>query len=96
VLLEGGAPVSKDIVAGLSAAAHAYTKLEVNTSWNPHDSDHVPFIRAGLPAVLTIEGGDETNANIHSAKDTLDRINYDLGLEILRMNTAFVADRTGV
>jgi Peptidase family M28 len=96
VLLEGGDPVSKDVVAGLSAAAHAYTRLEVNTSWDPHDSDHEPFIRAGLPAVLTIEGGDETNANIHNAKDTLDRINYDLGLEILRMNTAFVADRTGV
>jgi Peptidase family M28 len=96
VLLEGGDPFSKDLVAGLASAAHAYTRLEVNTAWDPHDSDHEPFISAGLPAVLTIEGGDEANANIHNAKDTLDRINYDLGLEIVRMNTAFVADRTGV
>jgi hypothetical protein len=45
-----------------------------------------------MPAVLTIEGADRTNDAIHSARDTLDRINFDLALEILRMNTAFVAE----
>lgn len=89
VLLEGGDPVSKPMMAGLSAAAHTYTKLTVNTSLRPHDSDHVPFIKAGTPAVLTIEGNDDGNKNIHNANDTLDHINYDLAMEILRMNTAF-------
>jgi hypothetical protein len=41
--------------------------------------------------VLTIEGTDDANHDIHSPRDTLDRINFDLALEILRMNTAFVA-----
>jgi hypothetical protein len=37
------------------------------------------------------EGTDSANPNEHTANDTLEHINYDLILEILRMNTAFVA-----
>lgn len=90
VLLEG-APVSQAMVDGLSAAAATYTRLAVQTSLNPFNSDHVPFIRKGIPAVLTIEGTDDANHEIHSPRDTLDRINFDLALEILRMNAAYVA-----
>jgi len=96
VLLEGGDPVSKEMMAELVEAAHTYTKLGVNRSLDPHDSDHVPFIDAGMPAVLTIEGSDEANHNIHSANDTLDHINQNLALEILRMIVGFVARRVGV
>jgi Zn-dependent M28 family amino/carboxypeptidase len=91
VLLEGAA-VSQAVIDGLAAAASTYTRLAVQTSLNPFNSDHVPFIRKGMPAVLTIEGTDDANKAIHSPRDTLDRINFDLALEILRMNAAFVAD----
>lgn len=91
VLLEGAA-LSQSVIDGLASAAATYTALAVQTSLNPADSDHVPFIRKNMPAVLTIEGADRTNDAIHSARDTLDRINFDLALEILRMNTAFVAE----
>ncbi len=91
VLLEG-APLSQTVIDGLAAAAATYTGLTVETSLNPFNSDHVPFIDKGVPAVLTIEGADSTNDEIHTARDTLDHINFDLALEILRMNTAFVAD----
>jgi len=90
VLLEG-ANVSATVIDGLSEAASAYTQLLVESSLNPFASDHVPFIHAGLPAVLTIEGADSTNANVHSETDVLGTITYDLLLEILRMNVAFVA-----
>ena len=90
VLLEG-APVSQGMIDGLAAAATTYTRLGVQTSLDPHNSDHVPFIRKNVPAVLTIEGTDDANTAIHSPRDTLDRINFDLALEILRMNTAFIA-----
>jgi len=93
VLLEGGDQVSRPMIGELSSAAHTYTQLTVDTSFRPHDSDHVPFIDAGVPAALTIEGNDEGNENVHSANDTLNHINYDLAMEILRMNTAFVAGR---
>ena len=70
VLLEG-ATVSQALIDDLSAAARDYTALTVQTSLNPFASDHVPFINAGLPALLTIEGADSANHNIHSANDTL-------------------------
>jgi hypothetical protein len=96
VLLEGADPVSKDLIDRLSSVAHAYTSLKVNTSLDPHDSDHCPFLKAGVPAVLTIEGNDDANENIHTANDTLNHINHGFALEILRMNTAFVAGEVGV
>jgi hypothetical protein len=90
VLLEG-APLSQSVIDGLNEAAATYTQLTVQTSLQSANSDHVPFIRAGLPAVLTIEGADHTNGTVHSNEDTIDRIDYDLALEILRMNVAFIA-----
>ncbi|MEO1161507.1 MAG: M28 family peptidase, partial [Pseudomonadota bacterium] len=66
VLLEGG-EISREIMDGLTSAAHHYTSLEVSRSFNPHNSDHEPFIRAGIPAVLTIEGEDSNNQFIHTA-----------------------------
>jgi FMN phosphatase YigB (HAD superfamily) len=58
----------------------------------------VAHIRAGLPAVLAIEGADNTNHNIHSARDILNNIDFDFCLEILRAVTGFVTgtlDRAG-
>jgi Zn-dependent M28 family amino/carboxypeptidase len=76
---------------GLKEAAATYTRLSVETSLNPFASDHVPFINKGIPAVLTIEGADNTNSRVHSSNDTIDHLKFDLALEILRMNVAFVA-----
>ena len=90
VLLEG-APVSSDQMADLATAAATYTGLKVETSLNPFASDHVPFINAGMPAVLTIEGADIANGHIHSASDTLNFIDWSLAAEILRMNIAALA-----
>ncbi len=94
VLLEG-APLSQAIMDELAAAAATYTPLVVERSLNPFASDHVPFIEAGVPAVLTIEGADNANRRIHSDRDTLAHIDYGLALDILRMNVAFVAGRLG-
>ena len=62
-----GAPLSQSLIDSLSEAAATYTELTVETSLNPFASDHVPFINANIPAVLTIESADNTNGNIHSA-----------------------------
>ncbi|MFI5693534.1 M20/M25/M40 family metallo-hydrolase [Kribbella sp. NPDC051586] len=90
VLLEG-APVSSAQISALATAAATYTGLTVETSLNPFASDHVPFINAGVPAVLTIESADSANGHIHSADDTLDFIDWALATEILRMNIAALA-----
>ncbi|HSK38896.1 MAG TPA: M28 family peptidase, partial [Arenibaculum sp.] len=90
VLIEG-APVSRALVAELADAAALHTGLAVETSMNPYASDHVPFIEAGIPAVLTIEGADGANEAIHTAGDTPDRLDHAFALDILRMNAAVVA-----
>jgi Zn-dependent M28 family amino/carboxypeptidase len=90
VLLEG-APVSRSLIRELAEAAAIYTSLTIQTSENPFNSDHVPFIDEGIPAVLTIEGTDSSNTNIHTENDTLDHINYALALDIIRMNLAAVS-----
>jgi hypothetical protein len=90
VLLEGAA-VSATVLDDLATAAATYTTLAVTRSYSPYNSDHVPFIEAGIPAVLTIEGADSANTAIHSEADTIDTVDTDLALEILRMNTAFTA-----
>ncbi|MFG1994070.1 M28 family metallopeptidase [Actinoplanes sp. NPDC048988] len=90
VLLEG-APVSRQLIDDLATAAGAVTGLRVETSLSPFASDHVPFIVAGVPAVLTIEGNDAANGTIHSENDLLTHIDYGLAVEILRMNAAALA-----
>jgi Peptidase family M28 len=90
VLLEG-ASLSQTLIDALAASAFTYTSLKVERSLNPFNSDHVPFIDVHIPAVLTIEGADRSNTNVHTANDTLDHINYDQALEIIRMNLAAAA-----
>ncbi|MEX5263356.1 M20/M25/M40 family metallo-hydrolase [Kocuria sp. CPCC 205231] len=94
VLLEGAA-VSQAVLEELAAAAQAHTGLTVQTSLLPFNSDHVPFLDAGIPAVLTIEGADGANDRIHTAGDTLEHVDHDLALEILRMNVAYLVQALG-
>lgn len=91
VLIEG-ADVSRALIEELVVAAATWTSLEVSTSLNPFASDHVPFISAGMPAVLTIEADDSANTAVHTAADTVDLIDPELSINILRMNLAVLGD----
>lgn len=90
VLLEG-ASVSRRLMDALAAAAATYTDLEVQRSLHPFNSDHVPFIDAGLPAVLTIEGTDAANKHVHTSRDTVEFVDNALMTAIVRMNLACIA-----
>ncbi|HEX6255807.1 MAG TPA: M28 family metallopeptidase [Euzebyales bacterium] len=94
VLLEG-ATVSQALITDLANAAATYTALAVQTSLTPFASDHVPFIDVGVPAVLTIEGADRSNANVHTVSDTVEHIHAPLALDIIRMNVAAAATYLG-
>jgi Zn-dependent M28 family amino/carboxypeptidase len=94
VLLEG-ATVSQHVIDALAQAAHDTSDLEVFVSLEPFASDHVSFINAGLPAVLTIEGEDQLNTDEHTVRDTLEGLELSVAVSILRMNTAAVASGLG-
>lgn len=89
-LLEEG-PASRAMIEALAEAAQAHTSLAAQTSLNPFNSDYVPFLDLGTPAVLMIEGTDSANDRFHTDRDTLDTLDINLALEILRMNVMFVA-----
>ena len=95
VLLESK-PFALALIDELSTAAHAYAEVRVETSLNPYSSDHVPFLREGMPAILTIEGSDGANPRDHTENDTIDHVDFELVRQIVRMNAAFVAERIGI
>jgi hypothetical protein len=94
--LPEGAPLSQRAIDGLANAAATYSDPVVKGALDPHDSDQVSFIDAGLPADLTVQRGDGSNDRIYSTNDTLDHINSDLALRILRMNVACIVQELGL
>jgi Peptidase family M28 len=91
VMIEGG-QVSVPLMDRLSTAASTYTDLTIQTSLHYFNSDHVPFIDAGIPGVLLIEGNDSANKRVHTARDTIAHVDFDLMTDILRMHLAVLAD----
>ena len=90
-----GAPPLQRVIDGLAGAAATYSDLIVKGALDTHGSDHASCINAGLPAVLTIRGGDESNDRIYFASDTLDHVDSDLALRILRLNVACIVQELG-
>lgn len=82
----------------LARAASLYSPgLTVEWSGRCANSDHVPFVKAGIPAALTIEAsGDTANNDIHTANDVPLILHFDLITAILRMNLGFVAEAVGL
>ncbi|MDP9696674.1 UNVERIFIED_ORG: Zn-dependent M28 family amino/carboxypeptidase [Arthrobacter globiformis] len=79
VLLEGAA-ISQHVIDSLAQAAHDNSDQEVLVSLEPFASDHVPFINAGLPTVLTIEGKDQLNTDECTPRDTLAGLQVPLAI----------------
>jgi hypothetical protein len=94
VLIEGSS-LSTATMNRLAEAAATYGGLSVQTSVNPYNSDHVPFIEAGISAVLLIEGTDSANRNVHTAGDTVQHIDYELMSRILTAHAAYLSAAAG-
>lgn len=56
-------------------------------------SDHIPFLDAGMPAVLLIERDDDYHSDTwgHSAKDTFDHVDLDYGAAMTRLAMRTIA-----
>lgn len=77
-------------------AAAQYTTLSIATSLFAFGSDHVPFLDAGLPALLTIENDWDSYPAYHQSDDVAANVDLDMGTQILRMNVAALAAIMGV
>ena len=91
VLLES-ASQWRDLVDAFAMAAQTYTSINVVTSFQPFGSDHVPYLNAGIPALLVIEDDWNRYPGYHRTNDTIGFIVPDMGKEVLRMNLAALAE----
>jgi hypothetical protein len=82
-------------LADALAAGAAATSLRVVRSLDPFGSDHVPFLRRGIPCVLTIENDWDEYPDYHTSRDGMENVRLDMGGEVLRMNAATLAALAG-
>lgn len=94
VLLESSG-AGADLVDVLATAAAAVSDLRVVVSYNPFGSDHVPFLEAGIPSVLTIENDWDAYRDYHKSSDRIENVRLDMGGQILRMNAAALGHLAG-
>ncbi len=83
-------------LADAFAAAATLTDLRIVVSFSPFGSDHVPYLGAGMPALLTIENDWSSYPCYHSTCDTPDNITLAMGREVLKMNVATMAELAGI
>jgi hypothetical protein len=100
VLLETNTQ-NRTYIERFAAVAATYApELGTLLSTNPYGSDHIPYLQAGLRALLTIQGDDTNYPHYHASTDT--PLNMDaggwsrpIGGAILRMNAAMLAELAG-
>eukprot|EP01061_Rhynchopus_euleeides_P033031 TRINITY_DN5512_c0_g1_i1.p1 TRINITY_DN5512_c0_g1~~TRINITY_DN5512_c0_g1_i1.p1 ORF type:complete len:478 (+),score=206.67 TRINITY_DN5512_c0_g1_i1:29-1435(+) len=71
------------------------TEMTLATSDDSFGSDHVPFQRAGIPAVLHIEQDDTDYPSYHRTTDKCENANYDQMRDIARVIMAQLLDYSG-
>ena len=76
--------------------ALTYTCLKPNITMPAWGSDHVPFLKAGVPALLTIEHWDTRTPHYHRRSDKPATLNYDYAVQVVRMNVAALIQKAGV
>jgi hypothetical protein len=94
-LLETRGGVGDDLLPIFSAAAAAYTDLRISTSLFAFGSDHIPYLDAGIPTLLTIESDYAVYPGYHRTTDVPENISVPMGREVLKMNVAVLADMAG-
>lgn len=81
-------PNQKELAEWFSALAGKYTDLKTKITLGAWGSDHVPFLKRGAPAILTIENWDTKTPCYHLDCDTPDTLNYDYATSIGKLNVS--------
>ncbi len=85
-------PFAAELLPAFGAAAEAYVPdLSLLLRQSACCSDHVPYLNAGVPAVLTIESDYAIYPHYHRTTDLPVHLSIPMGTAILRMNAAVLA-----
>jgi hypothetical protein len=83
-------PAYKDLAQWFAELASQYTSLKTKITLGAWGSDHVPFLRKGIPSLLTIEDWSAKTPCYHKACDTPDTLNYEYATEIGKLNLSAI------
>jgi hypothetical protein len=72
----------------MSTLVNTYTPLKPEITMPAWGSDHVPFLRKGIPGILTIKHWKTKTPCYHKRCDTLDTLNISYLIEISKLNLA--------
>lgn len=89
-------PQFEDLLDWMAEQTMLYTTLEPNKILQAWGSDHVPFIDAGVPALLTIEHWNTHTPCWHRSCDTIDTVNFAYAAQIARLNAAAISLKAGL
>jgi len=83
---------NKPFLDTFAKAATSYTQnLNLVYSFNPFGSDHMPYIKKNIPAILTIDNDYDKYPAYHRTSDKPTLLSKDMALQILKMNVATLA-----
>jgi Zn-dependent M28 family amino/carboxypeptidase len=81
------------LAKSFAALATAYTNLKTKITIGAWGSDHIPFLKAGVPAILTIEDWSTKTPCYHAACDRPEGLNYAYATEIGKLNVSAVMSK---
>lgn len=83
-------PEHEGLAKWFADLASKYTTLKTKITLGAWGSDHVPFLKKGVPTLLTIENWDTKTPCYHQECDKPDTINYAYATEIAKLNVSAV------
>lgn len=86
-------PEHEELAKWFAGLASKYTKLKTKITLGAWGSDHVPFLKRGVPSLLTIENWDTKTPCYHMECDKPDTLNYDYAAEIAKLNVSAVLNK---
>eukprot|EP00929_Paragymnodinium_shiwhaense_P053761 TRINITY_DN26938_c0_g1_i2.p1 TRINITY_DN26938_c0_g1~~TRINITY_DN26938_c0_g1_i2.p1 ORF type:complete len:104 (-),score=23.77 TRINITY_DN26938_c0_g1_i2:99-410(-) len=89
---------SDELLQHLAHANSAYNQAKLITkhSKEAFGSDHMSFLKKGIPAVLLIMDDDEGYPHYHKTTDTKDQVNATFALQIAKIGMAAVLRTSGI
>lgn len=86
-------PKYQDVANWYGELVASYTKLKSKITLGAWGSDHVVFLRRGIPSILTIENWDTKTPCYHQACDKPETINYEYAAEIGKLNLSAILSK---
>jgi hypothetical protein len=83
-------PEHEPLAKWFADLASKFTTLKTKITLGAWGSDHVPFLKKGVPTMLTIENWDTKTPCYHQECDKPDTLNYGYAAEIAKLNVSAV------